>query len=233
MTQRALLLTALTTYLLAAIAGASYYAVEVRQLPPLRANLLIGLILTVLLGLPAGYALWRHATQPRRQRRRWQAETDAHVAALSRLPGAEPFLPLLRRGYPMAEDDLRRRIARANELLAVPHRAPFAQRIYDGLPLTDEQIDYLALPHRFALCDHFRPLESALKSAGLLTYHAPGSLTGAFRPHPSHFPLPPGIQRLDIERSSPRDDDDHVLLTCPACAHQLVATGNGPLWPPQ
>jgi hypothetical protein len=231
MLPRALALTALTLYILAAIAGASYYAVEIRRLPPTQANLLIGLLLAILLGLPAAIALWRQATRPQRERGRRQAETEARVAALARIPGAEPFLPLLRRGYPLTEDELRRRIARAQQILAVPHRAPFAQRLYDGSTLTDDQIDYLALPHRFALCAHFRPLEVALKQAGLVTYRAPGAIDGHFRPHPAHFPTPPGIEEQYVPRTSPRDDDDHFLYTCPTCRHTLLANGNGPPWP--
>jgi hypothetical protein len=228
---RALALTGLTLYLVAAIAGASYYAVEIRRLPPTPANLLIGLILSVLLGLPALYLLSQPARRARRQRHAHQAAIDARLATLAQVPGAEPFLPLLRRGYFLSEEELRRRIARAQQILAVPHRAPFVSRIYDGFTITDDQIDYLALPHCFALCAHFRPLEVALKQAGLLTYRAPGAIDGHFRPHTAHFPAPPGIEEQYVPCSSPRDDDDHFLYTCPTCRHTLLANGNGPLWP--
>lgn len=229
--KRALGLSALTVYLVAAIAGASYYSVAVRKLPKTEANLLIGLILTVLIGLPGGYVLWRSGTAPQRRRRAAQAETEARVAALSAVPGVEPFLPLLRKGYWMTEEELRRRISRANALLAVPHRAPFVSRIYEGFPITDEQIDYLALPDRFALCEHFRPLESALKQACLLTYRSPGFIEGNFRPDVGKLPLPLGIEQEYVERSSPREDDDHFVYRCRRCQHTLMANCSGPLWP--
>jgi hypothetical protein len=69
----------------------------------------------------------------RRRKRAWKAQTDSCLATLACIPGAEPFLPLLRSGSPMAGQDLRGRI------------------------------DYLALRDRFALREHFRPLEAALK----------------------------------------------------------------------
>jgi hypothetical protein len=229
---RALALAAITLYIVAAIAGASYYAVEIRKLPHTEANLLIGLILTVLLVPPAIYAISRGSIAGRRRRSTWQAEKDARVAAFSQIPGAAPFLPLLRSGYPMTEAELRSQIARANDLLAVPHRAPFVQSVYDGHPLANEQIDYLAFPDQFALCEHFRPLEAALKQAGLLSFHAPGRVIGSFRPQVGEFPIPPGIEQHYISRSSPREDDDHFLYRCPVCQNTLVATCNGPLWPP-
>lgn len=70
----------------------------------------------------------------------------------------------------MAGQDLRGRIAPANQFLVVPHRAQFVDRIYKGFPLSDDQIDSLARRDRFALCEHFRPLEATLKLAGLLSY---------------------------------------------------------------
>jgi hypothetical protein len=97
--------------------------------------------------------------------------------------------------------------------------------------ITAEQIDYLALPDCFALCEHFRPLEAALKQAGLVAYRAPGTLNGDFRPNIGPFSVPPGIEQQCVPRSSHRDDDDHFLYTCPACRHTLLATCNGPLWP--
>lgn len=229
--KRALALLAITVYIVAAIAGASYYAVEIRRLPPTEANLVIGLILTALLGLPGGYVLWRSGTAHQRLQRTVQADTEARVAALSSVPGVEPFLPLLRNGYWMTEEELRRRISRANALLAVPHRAPFVERIYEGFVITDEQIDYLALPDRFALCEHFRPLEIALKQACLLTYRSPGFIEGNFKPDVGKLPLPLGIEQEYIERSSPREDDDHFLYRCRTCQHTLMANCSGPLWP--
>jgi hypothetical protein len=121
---RILTISGLTLYLVAAIAVASYYAVELRRLPPTEANLLIGLLLSVLLGLPALYLLSRPAHLARRQRRAHQAAIDARLATLAQVPGAEPFLPLLRRGYFLSEEELRRRIARAQQILAAPIAPP-------------------------------------------------------------------------------------------------------------
>lgn len=231
MIQRTLALTAITLYIVAAIAGASYYAVEIRRLPPSEANLLIALILAILLGLPAIYALSHGAIEAKLRQSAFKGQIDARIAKLSVVPGAAPFLPLLRHGYALTEEELRSRIARAHEILAVPHRAPFVSRIYDGFLITDEQIDYLALPDRFALCEHFRPLESTLKQAGLLSYRSPGRLEGAFQPNVGKVPIPPGIKHEYISRSSPRQDDDYFLYQCTACGHTLIATCNGPIWP--
>jgi hypothetical protein len=195
----------LTLYGVFALVGACYYVIEIRKVEKPEAHLWIASML-VLLMLPLA------------------------LIAVLQMKEKKKGPPPVPEGYPMTEESLRSRIARANEILAVPHRAPFVGRIYEGFSITDEQIDYLALEDRFALCEHFRPLEKALKGAGLVRYGGPGKVVGGFRPCQG-FPVPPGIEERHMEQSSHREYDEEYIYTCPVCNHTLIATCHGPGWP--
>jgi hypothetical protein len=225
---------AITFYIMAAIAVASYVAMEVLQLPASQTDFAIGGILLLLLAPMVLILHHNDESRPVGFAARDKA-IEARIAGLRSRPGAEPFFKLLRTGYPVTDEELTALIERVGALEAVPHRAKYVSWIYNAREITDEQIDYREIADRFALCEHFRPLEIAAKQAGLLSLVGPSRVEGAFILNPelaySKFELPAVIECVYFPVTHPREMDDHHQLTCTICQSVLVSSSYGPQWP--
>jgi hypothetical protein len=225
---------AITFYIMAAIAAASYVVMEVLKLPASQTDFAIGGILLLLL---APMVLLLHHNDEARPVGYGDRDKaiEKRIAGLRSRSGAEPFFKLLRTGYPVTDEELTGLIERAGKLLAIPHRAKYVSWIYNAREISDEQIDYRELADRFALCEHFRPLEIAAKQEGLLSLLGPSLVEGAFILNPelaySKFELPAVIECVYYPVSHPREADDHHRLTCTVCQAVLISSSYGPLWP--
>ena len=86
---------------------------------------------------------------------------------------------------------------------------------------TPERVEYDLDPHATACCEHFAPIESAMRAAGLkVRLGGPSTVSAECVVDPEalaqKFPLPEGIGYQEwYSRDRSGDDPPHALLFCP------------------
>lgn len=128
--------------------------------------------------------------------------------------------------------------ARIAQVKAVPHRnkTQYIDAISRGIPYSDDRIDYLEFPDRLVLCEHLRPLESAMRAARVPMDHVSRKTvvaTANLRTDriQRYFPLDPCVQ-FGLGPGPDNHAPDVVVIQCKTCLDSIEEQGlYGSAWP--
>jgi len=180
-------------------------------------------------------ALLRRADAAQQARARLRLVDD--LATLRNDARLAHWAPLAERYRRVDHDLIEQWEARFQALRADPSRRPFAEHALHGDFPEDHQIDYWQDPEARRTCEHLRPVEGALRDAGIQctppegTAGAPFVGTSATLDEPKlrqRFALPDFVE-WRVESPEPHDPGTERLL-CTACTSWLE-NGRGPLFP--
>jgi hypothetical protein len=247
--RRSVVVLAFALLLLGAIGAACYLAIEVWRLEGALQHVVIAAFVLPVTAL----VLWQLAKWPAldglggspddmkervaaaaKMAEQRRVEIAQRVAELRADPRRAAFAALAERGHVLDDAEIERRLARKAAIEAVPHRRPFAARVFDGSVPSDEQIDYLADASALATCGHLQPVERALRADGVpLRLVRVGVVAGDRRLRDdvvARFALPAGVVLQD-ELVDQRDDLHEQRLVCAGCRSELHSSPYGAVWP--
>lgn len=142
-------------------------------------------------------------------------------------------------------DAMAKRQAWLAAMTADPRRQRYAAMVEAGDNFwTPERVEYDLDPQATACCEHFAPIESAMRAAGLkVRLGGPSTVSAECVVNPEalaqNFPLPEGIGYQEwYSRDRSGDDPPHALLFCPThssrvwVVHAREASPGTPTFPP-